>query len=344
MIETALRCRTQRMVVAATLVLLACLGSWGCAQTDGRSAAETPAPMVEYMTSTVAPCENRLGGWVDPCAPVEIADRSTDDVMVDIFADPMEIEDVIANSLLASSESFTTHVLMRGVWIPDTVRCELYPYVIGYKSSSKRRDGAYETKCFRDFAVSGYIIGEGPERVTLIWGGTSHYPSNFSSRGELEDLSRKSAGKTIQSAKAEHPREWILTLTPTFANVAHSSWMGNYSFYVERDARGEPKVASTWLDYYRVERREITQQHLDQFTWTLEEFERRAAEFHENRPTMEGPEWDSNHRIVTDIFDIHRFHAEDLKRYHEGTDAIPALPPPAPGKLHSYPPVVTVEP
>ena len=151
-------------------------------------------------------------------------------------------------------------------------------------------------------------------------------PARHRLRDELEALSEKSAEETIRSAKAEHPREWILTLIPTFDNVAHSSWRGDYAFNVERHAGGDPVVASSMLDFYRKEGFEITQKHLDRFTWPLEEFERRAAEFPDNRPTMEGPGWDSNHRIVTDTFDIHRFHAEDLKPYYEDTDIILAPP------------------
>ena len=345
MTNTQPRRRAFRLIAVATMLSLACLGCWGCPQADGTASTETTAPLVEYMTSTVAPCENRLGRDADTCAPFEIPDSSTSDADLQIFAtDPLKIDDVIAHSLLGLSESSTTHVLIRGVWIPDSVRCEPYPFVIGYESTYEWIEASYETQCFRDFAVSSYIFGQGPDRVTLIWGGGYHSANNFSSRDELEKLSEKSAEETIRSVNAEHPREWILTLIPTFYNVAHSSWRGDYSFYVGRDAEGEPVVASTWLDFYREEGFEIVQEHLDQFTWTLEEFERRAVRFHENRQTMEGPNWSSNHRIVTDIYDVHRFHAEDLKPYWQPGGIVPVPPPPSPGEPHSYPQVVTVEP
>lgn len=353
-------------LITLSASLLACAGCWNAEGAGARSETDSIAPSIEsvaasfelsdppeaatvrplvaYLTATVAPCDTRLGGDADTCAPFEIPDSSTSDAAHLTFGtNPLKIDDVIADTLLGLSESSTTHLLIRGVWIPETVRCELYPFVIGHKSSFERPVGSYETKCFRDFAVSSYIFGQGPDRVTLIWGGGYHSANNFSSRDELEKLSEKSAEETIRSVNAEHPREWILTLIPTFDNVAHSSWRGDYSFYVERDAGGEPVVASTWLDFYRVEGFEIVQEHLDQFTWTLEEFERRASEFHDNRPTMEGPNWASNHRIVTDIYDIHNFHVEDLKPYWEPRGIIPAPPPAAPGEPHSYPPVLAVE-
>ena len=314
--EIESRRRLLRLLVSAA-VLMSCLGCSIFVQNDGSSGDPKPLQVVESNIQAVI-------------YPI----------------DPMEVEDMLVYDLLSIGEDLTAHVVVRGTWIPGTTRCELYPMVVATVSDYKWPEKAIETACFGDFVVSDYIIGDGPSRVTLLKTATFSFGHADSSKEEKERWAEQTNDVILQRWNERNPpAEWILTLGPTHFNTVYSAWNHRNEFVVERNDAGEAIVVSQqWLDYLRDSRNvEIAKEHTDHLSWSLAEFERRAKAFHENRPVMKGNEWDSNHRIVTDIYDIHNFHAEDLKPYWEPRGIIPAPPPAAPGEPHSYPPVLAAE-
>ncbi len=335
--------RRMSSLLIGMAILLACMG---CSDARHEDTGSVP-PAIEYLEATVAPCGNKHRSEADPCPPFKIPkpdrfrDTGTASVM---WIDPLTIEDVVVYDLFTSGESIVANVVVRGMWVPDSIRCEMYPIVHGYELSHPRPDWMRETMCFRDFGVSDYIVGKGPKKITIIWRNRLSYGHEHSTEAELERWSEDTSDEIIRSTIADEPREKIYSLAPHLNNLAYVTWRGWIGWDIERDVDGEPTVVSGWLDYLAELGREITQQHIDHLTWPLEEFERRTGAYHETRTLDRGGGPYGEHRIVTDIYDIHRFHGEDVKPAYGFNGPISVPPPPAPGEPHSYPPLVALEP
>ena len=339
MIGVSQMMRMSRLIIGAALAL-ASLACANVGQTDSG---------VEYLTETVAPCQSNLSGWTDPCPPFKPPDErssgGTGDASM-MFVDPMTIDDIILHQLFTADNGVTpAHIVVRGMWIPGSIRCDMYPTVHGYANSHPRPSWWLETVCFWDFGVSDYIVGKGPDRITLRAGSKAGHAHEHSSDADLARWSEEAEDEIIRTLIADDERrEIIFSLAPDLYNVAIAVWTPRIAWEIERDAEGEPIVVSGWLEYAAHVGIEITQEYIDHLTWPLKEFERRAAVYEETRPKNEGAGPYREYRILSDIYEIHPFYAEDLKPPYEFSGPISVPPPPAPGEPHSYPPLVALEP
>ncbi len=158
--------------------------------TSGGSATVTatvnvvePGPPPTYLTEEIPPCTPVTGSSVDPCEPrsgfymgPDIRAGSTGDF-------PLLVEDLVSYSV----EVFTTHVALRGTYIPGTVRC-----TSGHPSRAPSYLGRGQASsglliyCFADVRVNAYLLGTGPSTLTVTVY-RSLYQSAYAFGGDDDD-------------------------------------------------------------------------------------------------------------------------------------------------------------
>ena len=125
-------------------------------------------PAAEYLTEEIPPCTPIQGDpSVDPCEPVPDWAPTTVAGGHSTVGPPLRVEDFL-NSL-PSTPIYTAHVVLRGTYIPGTVRC---------MSGNRHRYPAYVNPgllgdalliyCFADVRVNAYLLGSGPSTLTVI--------------------------------------------------------------------------------------------------------------------------------------------------------------------------------
>ncbi|MXX93750.1 MAG: hypothetical protein F4Y63_09950 [Chloroflexi bacterium] len=300
----------------------------------------------EYLLGTVEPCTRKFGG-IEPCVhPTQQSEGSVVEAHSGEPFDPLDIDDVVAHDLINSDGASVAHMVVRGILLPGTTRCGVYPY------HPPRSENAFTSSspwvvCYVDSQVHDYIVGKGPEKLTLSVSGRlildafSH--DDFPNQIELAEMVKDSQAEQIAGIEDMLiGREWVVGINPS-SNIAQLAWNPVSVFPVERADDGEVRVVSRWLRFMRADGDEITDEHRDHLSWPLDEFERRAVAFHENRPEKSGVGWDYlPATILTDAYDIHKYFDEELRPYYEPHDLVPATPGPAPGELHSHPAAVEI--
>ena len=126
----------------------------------------TPTSESTYLTDEIPPCTPIPGSSADPCeptpdwAPAASAGGSSSEP-------PLHL-DFLLNDL-PTSPILATHFILRGTYIPGTVRCT---------SGHNLRLPAFESTddwsdhlviyCFADVRVNAYLLGSGPSTLTVI--------------------------------------------------------------------------------------------------------------------------------------------------------------------------------
>ena len=328
------------------LTTLFALGALGCSADAG--VAERI-----YLEGTVEPCENAMLEGVDPCGGDggRSVSASGDATSGTWDIDPLTHENIFAYEMF-ELESYTSvpHIVIRGVLIPETDRCvsaghgparfmptptpkalEVYRYVV----------------CYSDVAVSEYIYGSGPPKLTLRTGSRSLADWKF------EDMVRHMKDRLRDR---RHGKEKIYGLAPSYYNAqAVEVWRTAKHWPVNRNGDGEAVVESLFLEPVENRRTEpLKPEERARLVWPLDEFKRRIPEaFADFSETTSGKIWSTEHGnsrpgflptlfeldyppLVTDIHDLHAHYRDELKAY-ENVQATPAVPPPAPGEPHSHP-------
>ena len=134
----------------------------------------TPTPMPGYLEETVPPCVPPPDSTVDPCGTRLTAGDSTNDD-IPIGDAPKDFSE-----FLAGFGSWTPHIVVRGTFLPNTVRCDSgYTYLRApyLRPSGWPLDGNPLLHCFQDVRVNEYIVGAGPSVLTLQMSHDLYFPS-----------------------------------------------------------------------------------------------------------------------------------------------------------------------
>ena len=124
----------------------------------------TPTPALTYLTEPIPPCTPLPGSSVDPCEPRVRRTEAHDTSGLIIAAPPLRVEHLLHHP----REPFnTTHVVLRGTYLPGTVRCTSGHRIRKLSYSSGRLRGLI-IYCFADVRVNAYLIGSGPPNLTVI--------------------------------------------------------------------------------------------------------------------------------------------------------------------------------
>ncbi len=126
----------------------------------------TLAPAPTYLTEEIPPCTPAPGSSVDPCEPGAEGSLIRDSDGLIVFYVPLSV-DVLLNGA-PTTPIFTTHVVLRGTYLPGTVRCtsghrNRFPSYVGDDDFD-----ALSIYCFADVRVNAYLLGTGPPTLTVI--------------------------------------------------------------------------------------------------------------------------------------------------------------------------------
>ena len=144
--------------------------------------AATPAPAPTYLTQEIPPCTPVPGSSVDPCETRVGRAGTTGTQGLILFDPPLLVADLFGLSIMPF---YTTHVVLRGTYLPGTVRCTT-GHSIRDPSYAGGESGGLIIYCFADVRVNAYLLGSGPSTLTVIVD-SSLYQSFFSNGDDDED-------------------------------------------------------------------------------------------------------------------------------------------------------------
>ena len=152
-------------VGAVALLLVAVTAALGLAAC---SASSGPT----YLTEEIPPCTPVDGLAVDPCDPdADTSGPDCDPRCVGPTSDTWDIPTPIASFLgyyQASDGVGTAHIVIRGTYLPYTVRCHVTDY-FRYAPWLNLHEGPTKiTNCYGDVRVNSYIYGSGPPVLTVL--------------------------------------------------------------------------------------------------------------------------------------------------------------------------------
>ena len=125
----------------------------------------TPGPAPTYLAEEIPPCMPAPGSSVDPCEPGAKGTLITEPGSLIIFDVPLLVEDLVSFPVSVH----TTHIALRGTYLPGTVRCTSGHQLRGplYVGRGQASFGLF-IYCFADVRVNAYLLGTGPSTLTVI--------------------------------------------------------------------------------------------------------------------------------------------------------------------------------
>ena len=131
---------------------------------------EPTSPYVGYLEKEIPPCTPVEGSTVDPCEP-SLPWITTNNASLDLGSEPYGMRFLLEP--LSPSPVWVTYIVLRGTFIPGTVRCDADgkrfrppPYDNEGWTASPHRS----IKCYADVRVNAYVLGSGPPTLTvLVW-------------------------------------------------------------------------------------------------------------------------------------------------------------------------------
>ena len=134
----------------------------------------TPTPAPTYLTEEIPPCTPLPGSSVDPCQPRVGMTEAPHTSGLSLGSRPRHVSHLIA---VQEVPVYTVHIVLRGTYLPGTVRCTSGHRIRKPSYSSGRLRGLI-IYCFADVRVNAYIIGSGPPTLTVTVA-ISLYTSRF---------------------------------------------------------------------------------------------------------------------------------------------------------------------
>ncbi len=237
------------------------------------------------------------------------------------------------------SPAWTPHIAIRGAVQHGTTRCDLYRFKgLPYQNPLFSKGFRYYY-CFVDIAVHEYIVGEGPDEITvamhreIVWISREEFEDWLNIRDEfvldvLED-------PQLRTAKVYEGKEMVLLLhipaTVLLESWTLGGWWGN-TWFLQRNKEGEVRALEQDIGLARIHKQIDPDLPLSEFDLPLSELVARIKEAAENRAAVtEGRIGvdTSLPLLVTDANRLQDFFVS-VGAVYEGEGAT-VLPPPVPG-------------
>ena len=119
----------------------------------------TPKAEPEYLSQEILPCTPAPVSSVHPCEPTPDWAPTAGAGGSIIFDAPLHVDYLLNSS--PTTPIYTTHVVLRGTYIPGTVRCTS-GHRIQFPSFVDEGFGGLLIHCFADMRVNAYLLGSGP--------------------------------------------------------------------------------------------------------------------------------------------------------------------------------------
>ena len=290
--ETPVKMKSRIPASIVSLVVLT-LASIAC---NNGQPPPTQPHTPEYLTEEIPPCTSFSGSPVDPCEPdVEIETRvpaGTGPGGIFNIDKPQTVREFLDGSSIGS----VPHIVLRGTYVPGTVRCtsgnpfRMPPFI--------ERDYSQELLfflCFADVRVNGYILGIGPTQLTVQVISVPYVEDNFA-RAEAEEgmtgqeLFELFVETTVivleegydRNGEGIYGREVVLFIGPG-ANYATEAWQVHETWDVQRREDGTIVAIQPRRDDWRGARPDDYQTYRSQLEMELPAFKQAVTTAHEAR-------------------------------------------------------------
>ena len=232
----------------------------------------TPSPYEGYLTEEIPPCTPIDGSSADPCetrGPIETFGAAGGTNPAYDTEEPLTIRQFLDGSSLIS----IPHIVLWGTYIQDTVRCTSGD---PFRVPSYEEPGYFQhsilINCYADVRVNGYILGEGPARLTVLVD-FHHYWHGYYAPISADDITEQERVERIRAAHAIvleegfertgegiYGREVILFVGPGHSH-AHEVWAVADTWYVQRREDGTVIAVHPHRDDWRAARPDKYREH-----------------------------------------------------------------------------------
>ncbi len=339
--------------LAALLLLLA------ACEDAPQAPAPTPAPSLYagYLTDEIPPCTPIAGSSVDPCKPASSVGTGGGfaGTSYDLGDEP---EDVTSSLTLNYITAIVPHIVIRGTYIPGTVRCTSeipyrQPSYVSFEDSLNWESYAFQISCYADVRVNGYMLGNGPSQLTVqVWFYTywrEDYTEDAES-AEYKDLIEKLrrhyeavvpeegyyAGNVKGTGGAEPDgimgKELVLFIGPAWDHSAEA-WQVYETWYVQRREDGTVIAVHPHRDAWKSLSPDEYVKHLSVLEQELSHLEQKIVAAHQARVSEYGGRIGVDTSLPLLISDIHSLDEFMVSTgAYDHPDGTPVPPPPVPGE------------
>lgn len=305
----------------------------------------------QYLETDIPPCTPVEGSSVDPCEP-DLSLRGTGLAGVGSGRIPSkDAPRTIRDHLDGSSLTFVPHLVLRGTFLPGTVRCTSGT---PHRLPSYEEPGYFQNsiliKCYADVRANAYILGAGPSELTLLvtfyhyWHG--YFAADAASFGRTEEEVvegiRSLYGSGLEEGGPEvdaggiYGREMVLFIGPAH-DLETEVWQVFRTWDVQMKQDGTVIAVHPERDAWRRARPDDYQTHLATLEMTLPAFGEAVTTANQARTAEYGgrvaPEDTSGLKsgadlpmLLTDVHQLSQYY-RDTGSY-EHPDGPPGQPPP----------------
>ena len=337
------------VLFTATLLLAACdrdqprADPWeDAAPTIGTSSSSSPTPTSstptpEYLVGEIPPCSSVAGSTVDPCEPdaehyaitAGGAGHSPD------FSDgPRSVRE-----LLDSVRGYVSHMVLRGTYLPNTVRCVSDnpfrpPSYLSYEEYDFVEHALF-INCYVDVRVGAYILGDGPSMLTIQRFFYAYWPGELAfyaeEKGQTEEEYIEDFRQLIESEDyigGIGGREEVLFVGPA-ASISTEVWQVFEIWDVQRQEGGTVVAVHPDRDLWRRYRPDEYQTHRAALEMELSALTQAVTTANQERVTDYGGRIGAETNLPMLVTD-----ANQLRQYYTAVGAYdpgaptPAQPPP----------------
>ena len=299
-----------------------------------------PAPMLSSvlsnLTEEISPCSPLTGSAVDPCEPNAEQYAITSGgagSRRDLGDEPSNMREA-----LEFVPGFLSHIVIRGTYIPRTVRCtagDPFRPPDHWSDEFVFTANSHAIKCYADVRVGTYVLGNGPAKLTVQIFWYTYFD------GEMASVATEE-GKTEQEYLEELRllletddflggivgREAMMFIGPA-TSISAQAWQVFRVWDVQRRDDDTVIAVHPDRDLWRRFRPDEYQTHLSKLEIALPTFSQAVTMAHQERVT----EYDgrigadeSLPDLVTNANDLRDYYTE-VGAYDTGVPA-PAQPPP----------------
>ena len=252
--------------------------------------------------------------------------------MIDIGDVPYGVE----YFLESSSDTFVPHVVLRGTYLPGTVRCTSGdrfrpPSYVGPDAFRFIRDAPI-LKCYADVRVNAYVLGSGPSVLTVQVADEfppSRTEADLEKRRLLWENTLLIEGGEVANFEVSpvEGREAILFIGPA-VDVSVEAWEVFWTWNVERRDDGTVIAVHSHRGFYSLEE---YQMHRSKLEMELPVFAQAVTTAHQARVAANGGRTrpaPSYPMLVTDANRLREFFSDPKVGAYDHPDGPPAQPPP----------------
>ena len=289
--------KSSSAVLAAAVSLIALVLAFAGCSSAPPTPTPTPAlsPYTGYLTEEIPPCTPVHGSSVDPCEPgVKIHSNvfaGGDSGSVFEPDEPLPLRSFLEGLSLGS----VSHLVVRGTYIPDTARCTAGT---PFRAPSYIKSGYFQDsllfKCYADVRVNGYILGNGPARLTVLVAflhyRDGYYASNAAELGMTEQelieqfllghvaLLERGDGDTV----GIYGREVALFIGPS-SDHATETWEVFRTWDVQKREDGTVVAVHPYRDDWKAARPDDYRTYRSRLEMALPAFKQAVATAHQAR-------------------------------------------------------------